>query len=507
MVATAKSTTIAQKVTLSTGLNLARQMIAVVSGIIVAREVGPDVLGIVAYAGAYAGMFQSFSDLGFGTAHIKRVSEGYDLGECMGTMWIAKITGLAVMTLAVLVSFWVGGYKTFGDRTGEVVFYLAVVSLIASQLSMVQVCTLAAFQDVVRKDLPATGIQVINSLLRVSVAILGVGAIGLAGADATTTVVLLGIYLWLLRKLPLAWPSRATFKIYLTFGLPMFIVALVTSVGSGLDRIFLEFFAGTGAVGQYSAGMRLGAMLNFLSTAVAGLIFPSMSRAYAEGRAEEAFALCGRAERQLALVLLPLALGVTVVARPTASLLLGAKYPDTGSVIVFGTFAMIFHTLTQPYRQIISASERVTVSVCAELAFFGLQAALLYVFVGDPLGSVPASIRGAPAAAIATAAAAVIAAVLWRTLAVRVLSAKLERRVWIHGVSAAVLFVPAYTLAFSSQALPLLSTVSLAAVVLSIHLAVLRFSGELGPDQIQFLRSLVPDVCFEIIPRITRVIG
>ena len=66
-----KRGSIAQKVTLSTGLNLVQQPVLVLSGIVVARLVGPEVLGIVAYAGAYVGIFQSLSDFGFGTAHVK----------------------------------------------------------------------------------------------------------------------------------------------------------------------------------------------------------------------------------------------------------------------------------------------------------------------------------------------------------------------------------------------------------------------------------------------------
>lgn len=493
MIATTTAGSIAQKVTLSTGLNLGQQLIVVVSGIVVARLVGPEGLGLVAYASAYMLAFQSLSDLGFGTAHVKRISEGQDLGQCMGMIWIAKLTGLIVMTSVVLVSFWAGGSWSFPGQTGAIVFYLSVVTLLVSQLCMVPITTLSAFQDVVRKDTPATGTQIFNGITRVSLAVAGLGAVGLAIADAATTVLLFFVYAWLLRKLPIAWPSRALARSYLVFGLPMFVIATVTGIGSGLDRVFLELFSGTAAVGQYSAGMRLGAVLNFLSVAVGTLVFPSMSRAYADGRPEEAFALCGRAERQLALVLFPLLLGITLVARPTAILLLGNKYLETGPVIVFGTTAMIFQALTQPYRQMINAAEKLTVSTAAHVAFFAFQAIVLYVFVAHPLG-IPVPISGAPAAGAATAVASVAGAILWRVLAIRALRARLDQRTLIHVACATVFFLPAYLLSSGPTMLPLATAFSLALLIASAHLVVLHLSGELGPEQISFLRGLASAV-------------
>jgi O-antigen/teichoic acid export membrane protein len=484
------NSSIAQKVTLSTGLNLLQQPVLVVGGIVVARLAGPDVLGIVAYAGAYVGAFQSLSDFGIGNAHVKRISEGQDLAQCMGMAWLAKIAGLVVMTLVVLISFWAGGYKSFEGPSGQLVFYLSVVGLVATQLGMVPNTTLTAFQDVVRKDLPFTITQILNALLRVGIVVLGAGAIGLAAADSATVILLLIVYLWLLRTLPLAWPNRSLVKSYFTFGLPMFVIAVVTSVGDRLDRLFLELFAGTAQVGEYSAGMRLGSVLNFLSAAVAGLIFPSMSRAYADGRPEEAFALCGRAERQLALVLFPFLLAITPIARPAVFLLLGRQYSDTGPVVVLGTVAMIFATLTQPYRQIINGAEKLSVSVAGSVATFATQTAILYAFVAHPLG-LPIPVQGAAAAAAAMAIAAVLGALFWRALAVRTVNARLNKRVWIHAISAAALFIPAYALTFDQIALPIGTALSLTAAAVCAHLVILRVTGELGPEQISFLTHLI----------------
>jgi O-antigen/teichoic acid export membrane protein len=481
---------LARKVALSSGLNIAQQAIAVTSGIVVARLVGPDVLGILAYAAAFTGLFSSLSDLGFGTAHIKRLAEGKDLGQGMGMAWLSKTTSLVIMTVVVLVVFWSSGRDAFAGAEHQAVFYLTLFGLILSQLSLVPMTTLTAFQDILRKDLPPTVLQVGNSIMRLTLAVAGAGAVGLAGADAITGLLLLGVYVWLLRGLPLKWPGRAIARSYATFGAPMFVIAVVTSVGERLDRVLLESFDGLTAVGQYAAGMRFGSVLQFLSLAVAGVVFPSMARAFAQGRRDDAFALCGRAERRLALVTLPLMLCAVALAGPMAQLLLGARYADTGPVIAFGTMAMIFQALTQPYRQLLGGADRTVTMIIGHVILFGVQAGCLWLLLsagGIPLVGIG---RGAPAAAAAVALASLTSAVLWRALAIWVLGARLDRRFRVHIIGGLTLFVAVYALTVV-YVRDLGPAVLLAISAVVLHLTLLRLFGELGSAEIDFLRSLL----------------
>jgi O-antigen/teichoic acid export membrane protein len=477
-------------VALSSGLNIAQQAISVISGVFVARIVGPDVLGILAYAAAFTGLFTALSDLGLGTAHIKRLSEGKDLGEGMGMAWLSKVASLVLMASVILVVLQTSGPDSFSGTERQAVFYLALATLILTQLTQVPWTTLTAFQDVVRRDLPPTLLQVVNSVIRLALAVLGAGAVGLAGADAITVLLLLVVYWWLLRGLPLKWPSRPLARSYATFGAPMFVIALVTSVGERLDRVLLESFGGLTAVGQYAAGMRFGSVLQFLSQAVAGVVFPSMARAFAEGRRDDAFALCGRAERRLALVTLPLLLGVTALARPMALVLLGERFADTGPVIAFGTLAMIFQALTQPYRQLLGSADKTTVMVAGHIVLFGVQAACLLVLLGVG-GIAPLAIGpGAPAAAAAVALSSLLAAAVWRGLAVGTLDAHLDRRFGVHLASGLGLFAIVYALSASvSRDFGPACLVAVAAV--GLHLGILHLAGELGASEINFLRGLI----------------
>lgn len=62
----------------------------------------PTALGIVGFAIAFLALFSFISDLGFGGAHIKRISEGKDLGKCIGTYAAIQLVLITTMVAVVL---------------------------------------------------------------------------------------------------------------------------------------------------------------------------------------------------------------------------------------------------------------------------------------------------------------------------------------------------------------------------------------------------------------------
>ena len=98
---------IARKVSLAFFSNVVTTGLGYISLFFVARYMGPEALGIIAFSLAYIGIFRSFSDLGFGSAHVKRVSEGKDLGVCNGTYFSAKMLLTVVMAIIVLTTIFI----------------------------------------------------------------------------------------------------------------------------------------------------------------------------------------------------------------------------------------------------------------------------------------------------------------------------------------------------------------------------------------------------------------
>jgi O-antigen/teichoic acid export membrane protein len=67
---------------------------------ILARNWGgfaPEAQGIVGFAISFLAIFNILGDLGFSRAHVKRISEGRDLGKCIGTFITIKLVLIGFM--------------------------------------------------------------------------------------------------------------------------------------------------------------------------------------------------------------------------------------------------------------------------------------------------------------------------------------------------------------------------------------------------------------------------
>ena len=65
-------------------------------------------VGLVTFALGFAGMFSFITNLGFGAAHVKRISEGEDIGESIGTFLAVQgvLIIIFVATVVGAIFFW-----------------------------------------------------------------------------------------------------------------------------------------------------------------------------------------------------------------------------------------------------------------------------------------------------------------------------------------------------------------------------------------------------------------
>jgi hypothetical protein len=190
----------------------------------------------------------------------------------------------------------------------------------------------------------------------------------------------------------------------------------------------------------------------------------------------------------LSLVLLPPLLVAAGIANPLAVTLLGNQYSETGPVIVFGTMAMVFQILSQPYRQMLAGAEKMTLLVIGHALQFGVQAALLYGALS--LIAAGQGILGpAPVTAMAMAGAALVGLAFWQAVVVRFLGAPADRALYIHLGSASGLFAVVYASNLLWTNRDIIAAI-LAFMAVVAHLGILRATGQLGQSEIAFLREL-----------------
>jgi len=95
-----------------------------------------DALGIIGFAMSFVALFGVISELGFGQAHIKRISEGKDLGTCIGTYIAIKIFLTAIFVTLIFAAIFIwrnylnGG---FTDATTESIIHVFILYKILQQ--------------------------------------------------------------------------------------------------------------------------------------------------------------------------------------------------------------------------------------------------------------------------------------------------------------------------------------------------------------------------------------
>ena len=160
---------IAQKLILSYGSRIVIQFIQIAASIVVARIAGPTVLGTIAFGLAFVSIFEFIADMGIGSAHVKLVSEGQDIGKCISTYFILKSLYTSLFFVVVLVLFlglkFVFNLK-FESTSHEYVIIIMLVAITINQMLNIPIRTFAARTEQAKQTIPEFIRTLIYQILR-----------------------------------------------------------------------------------------------------------------------------------------------------------------------------------------------------------------------------------------------------------------------------------------------------------------------------------------------------
>ena len=96
-----------RKIALLFGAENINAIIGWIALLFVARKMGAAALGEFSYAMSLVGGFTFLAFFGFRMAHIKRISEGLDLGKCIGTFLSIRLFLISFMLLVFASFYWI----------------------------------------------------------------------------------------------------------------------------------------------------------------------------------------------------------------------------------------------------------------------------------------------------------------------------------------------------------------------------------------------------------------
>jgi O-antigen/teichoic acid export membrane protein len=306
---------------------------------ITARLLGPDKLGVFAYVVWCVTLASMLAGLGISVVQQRFIpnlrAEGRD-DEAEGligatTRWsiVAAIVG-GLLLLAYLV--WPGRSATEGasQTSRDVVIALAITWFICWKMADLYLFYLRGeqrFGELAR-------LSGFSALLKLAVIALGAWLFGIPGALAgyvAGNILPAARVFRLLRTKPNV--SAALRRQVIRFALPSWATAVIGGLVFGRTEIvFLQHYTGLAAVGLFAAAATVAEMAVQLPPLLLSALLPRFSEQFGQGAHEHMQRLYRTMTALLALVIVPLCLGLAAIAPVLVPLFFGTEFADAAPV-------------------------------------------------------------------------------------------------------------------------------------------------------------------------------
>lgn len=485
----------------------------------------PSALGVIGFAMSFLSLFQIISDLGFSRAHIKRVSEGKDLGTCIGTYVSIKILLTSVMVLVIFASIYILNnvlHSGFYDATTESVIYVLIFYSIFTSLSKIAITTFTGKREIAKLQTANMFENIVHVPLSILVALSGVNVMGWAispavvwpeflqpiqrflsdhatGSLAMTYVLgILGTFLvglWLMRSYPIKKPSRKIAKSYSVFALPIMLSSIITVISTNIDKLTIGFFWTSLEVGYYFTVQRVLAFVTILSTSIATVLFPTISAYHAKKNYKKMIVTTRLAERYISMVMIPPIIFIIVLVVPVIKIMLDEAFVPAASVLSILAIWALIRGMTVPYLNLVSGMDKpgylakISVLTCTT----NIVLNLLIVPKNGILSSV--GINGPTGAAFATVIAFLIPYISYRYISKKLINIPILQSHTIRHIFAGfVMGGMIYLIAYQTPLFPVIRWYILlffATVGLLIYLAVLFILKEFKKQDMKFFLGIL----------------
>jgi len=390
----------------------------------------PEALGIIGFAMSFLGLFNIVADLGFSQAHIKRVSEGKDLGTCIGTFAVIKLVLTCLMVTIIFIAIFIwknllhGG---FYDATTESIIFVFILYYIFSSLSAIPGRTFIGTKEIAKREisfllgrsakfplviLVATSGATIASIspivawpgflqpIQQFIASHAIGSLAMTYVMDVTVALLIGV--WLLRKYPLKKPDWELLKSYFTFAMPIMILSFISVISVNIDKVMIGYFWTSVEVGYYFTVQQVITIIMVLYTAVTTVLFPTLSEYHSAKNFKKIKQTTHLAERYISMILIPPIVVIIVFVRPVIDIMLSSAFlPAAPVLIVLTIYAFILGTRA-PFISLISGLNRPDITAKIGVVICVTNIILNYLFI-PPWGLLsPFGINGPTGAAVAT---------------------------------------------------------------------------------------------------------
>ena len=428
----------------------------------IARYISPSDYGIVSFAIGFVTLFTIFCNLGFNFAHIKRVSEGKNLGICIGTFLSIRAILITLATVILFSSLYI--WTNVIGRGFETPEHLAAIYIIVGYWLFQQIlnsfsATFKARKEIARNQIPFMINAIVRTAAIIYVALSGMGVLALAWTYVAGELSQLLIVILFFRGYPIKKPTKEYLKSYSVFAFPLMIVTTSNIIMHNIDKIMIQLFWNAADVGYYFSAYRLSNFITLFTTAIVMLIFPTYSQLHKKGDISKIKKLTFDSERHLSLIVFPMVFGLFILAEPTAFILLSGWTPAVPMLQIL-PFMSLFLALSAPYEAQFNGMNKPKINRNRIIIMLILNLTLNILLIPSDiqmLGGVRLFGLGARGAAIATATSVGVSLVYTRIMSYRLTKSKGNIRILIHAFASVVMTTILYVLLYSFDFISLIT--------------------------------------------------
>jgi len=482
-----------------------------------------EALGDIGVAMAFVALFYIISDLGFSQAHVKKISEGQDLGTCIGTFVSIKIILTSIMVFLVLFTlFFLDSilHLGFTDATKQSVVLVFLLYYVLLSIQQIAISTFNGKGEISKMQITAVFENIVKIPLMILVALAGVGLIGLAPVVAWPDVLLplrqflaghpIGSYamayvfgmassvmvgFWLLRKNPLKKPSKKLGKSYFAFTMPILIFSIFSTIATNIDRLLIGFFWTQKEVGDYFSLQQILQIIIIIAVAFNTVLFPVYSEYHSAKNVKKINGTTLLAERYISMVIMPPVVVIIVFAKPLINVMLNSTFVHASPTLIVLTLYAILLSFMAPYYSLLIGMNKPGTYAKIGLGISIINIALDVLFIPQWGVLTPVGINGPTGAAVALVVANVVGYVWVRLSArkltgIQVVQSHTPRHIGAGVVTGIIL----YFIGFQSGLFPVVRWFHLilfAMIGLVIYLAVSYLLKEFTKKDLEFFLELI----------------
>lgn len=465
---------LAKKLTFTFASQAMAYAINIATSIVVARIMGPAVLGTFSSALALATLFAVVANHGLAVAHLRILPQAEDKAACNGSFLAAKLCFMAVGMLALFA--YIRWAEFPGDEIYRNVLYVCAFSILFDQLTTIPVATFNA--NLLQRNAEVANFSgsLVKNLLKVGAAMAGFGAIALGFSEAAGAFIGMMLAWALFRSMPVGRPSGAVLREYLTLSLPFFLINFSQMVAQNLDKVIIKnFYIGELAsreVGIYTAGSRFGSVLNIFLIVASVIFFPTFAKLAKERNFERIHQILRSYQNMVICLFMPICFSLALFSLPIVLFLVGEQYRASCAIMQTIIVGMFFMLLFQPFNLFLSGGlGKIRLMTWVHLAYALLNGVLFLTLIPVQVAGVPMAGLGAMGAAIGSAIAYAAIGFTSKLLANRYIQVPIAREYAAEFVLLALLY------GGGTLVLPLIHAEGILTAMLGVPLFLAAFWG------------------------------